>query len=65
MLVQRNVTRLCSSYVPATCNEVCLQQTVDAILNGKASNSSHSASLAAIVAPVVVGSGGWWWTAAV
>lgn len=62
-VVQRNVTRICESYVPASCNEQCLQQTVDSILAAQAGSAAagrSSGSVLAIVVPAVVVPAGAW-----
>jgi hypothetical protein len=56
-VVQRNVTRLCNSYVPANCNEQCLLQAVDSILAAQAAaadSASKRKHLVATVVPAVV-----------
>lgn len=55
-VVQTNVSRLCQSYVPATCNEQCLAATVDAILAARTagSSSSRTQQLVSTVVPAVV-----------
>jgi hypothetical protein len=57
-LVQRNVTRLCDSYVPAGCNEQCVLQTVEDILAAEAAGSGSNQQLVSTVVPAVVVSTG-------
>lgn len=60
-VAQHNVTRVCDSYVPASCGEQCLLTTVERILAEQA-NAAGSAQarkqLVATVVPAVVVSGG-------
>lgn len=62
---QVNVTRVCNNYVPASCSEVCLQQTMEAyvaaMVAGPGSNGRNARLVAAVVPPVVIGSGGVDW----
>lgn len=55
-VLQRNVTRVCDRYVPASCNEQCLQQTVDSILAAQAAaaDSGTQQGLVGIVVPAVL-----------
>lgn len=55
-VLQRNVTRVCERYLPASCSEQCLQQTVDSILAAQAAaaDSGTQQSLVGIVVPAVL-----------
>jgi hypothetical protein len=57
-LEQRNVTRLCDSYVPAGCNEQCLLQAVEDMLAGEAARNGSNQQLVSTVVPAVVVSTG-------